>query len=583
MADNKIPTIAEEAGLPENWVPIDVAPIVPSRPPQLNPDSSSSSSAPPVGSLPPSYQQNADFVRNAYRGQSTPNLSLMPLGIQGNPATNAAIQSTSTTIATSVVAASGGSGGGGITSVGLTVPSELSVANSPLVPPGGTLILTWTPEPAGTVFSGSLPNLTGFQGTASGSASTPPPPTTVTMTPQTATSFGLVLINNGIAGPSGWTQVAVSQSNLWYKVISGTTPVSATSTGGFNHFIDMALFTGPAPGLVQSGGGGAPNNTTVTLPFTSANISGNTLVIAVSVNLGSGTDPVSIVVSDSKQNLYQQIVNHSEVIGIGGGLFGRFSNAIFVMTGCASGSNTVSVTVNGGTSSVNGSFVIAEFGPLAPGAGIPSFKVFSGAEIPPINLAIEGNGGVGGILPVSHGGTGVSTSTGTGSVVLSVSPTLTGTATLANEALTGIITKYNNINTVSNGVPSEYATVDLTGQTAAIATTTLYTISAIGAGQYRLSWNAKVTTAAGVSSTLGPLTITYTDPDGVVQTITAAAQSSAGVIETSDTGNSTTTVLLSHPLILNCRASTNIQYAFAYASNAANAMAYNLHLKLEAL
>jgi hypothetical protein len=105
MADNKTPTIAEEAGLPENWVPIDVAPIIPSRPPQLNPDSSSSSSAPPVGSLPPSYQQNADFVRNAYRGQSTPNLSLMPLGIQGNPSSNAGIQSTAKTIVTAAIAA----------------------------------------------------------------------------------------------------------------------------------------------------------------------------------------------------------------------------------------------------------------------------------------------------------------------------------------------------------------------------------------------------------------------------------------------------------------------------------------------
>lgn len=105
MGDNKSQTINEEAGLPDNFVPIDVAPIIPSRPPQLNPDSSSSSSAPPVGSLPPSYQQNADFVRNAYRGQSTPNLSLMPLGIQGNPSSNAGIQSTAKTIVSAAIAA----------------------------------------------------------------------------------------------------------------------------------------------------------------------------------------------------------------------------------------------------------------------------------------------------------------------------------------------------------------------------------------------------------------------------------------------------------------------------------------------
>jgi len=69
----------------------------------------------------------------------------------------------------------------------------------------------------------------------------------------------------------------------------------------------------------------------------------------------------------------------------------------------------------------------------------------------------------------------------------------------------------------------------------------------------------------------------------VVQTITAAAQNSAGTIETSDGGNSTTTVMLGIPLFLNCKASTNITYAFGYASNAAAAMNFNIHLKLEAL
>jgi hypothetical protein len=175
--------------------------------------------------------------------------------------------------------------------------------------------------------------------------------------------------------------------------------------------------------------------------------------------------------------------------------------------------------------------------------------------------------------------------TGTGTtVVLQNSATLTGVVNLPTVTLASTISNYNGIGTVSNGVPAEYATVDLTAQTAAKTTTTLYAVPAAGVGQYRVSWNAKITTVAGVSSTLGPLTIVYTDPDGVVQTITAAAQNSAGTIVISDsTGNSTTTVLLGIPLQLNCKASTNITYAFAYASNAANAMAYNLHIKLESL
>jgi len=129
-----------------------------------------------------------------------------------------------------------------------------------------------------------------------------------------------------------------------------------------------------------------------------------------------------------------------------------------------------------------------------------------------------------------------------------------------------------------SGVPITQAAVALTAQTASIGTTTLFAV--VTAGEYLLTWNSKVTTAAGVSSTLGPLTIVYTDPDSVVQTITAAAQIAAGTIATSSTGNSTTTVLLGIPLLLNCKASTNITYAMAYASNAASAMNYNLNIKL---
>lgn len=160
-------------------------------------------------------------------------------------------------------------------------------------------------------------------------------------------------------------------------------------------------------------------------------------------------------------------------------------------------------------------------------------------------------------------------------------PTISGVATLASATLSSTITSYNGIATVGNGVPSIVATVDLTGQTAAIGTTTLYTTT--NAGPFRLNWNAKVTTVAGVSSTLGALTIVYTDPDSVAQTITAPASIAAGTIATTSTGNTTTTVLLGMPLVLNCKTGTVISYAFGYASNAANAMNYNAHLRLESL
>lgn len=160
-------------------------------------------------------------------------------------------------------------------------------------------------------------------------------------------------------------------------------------------------------------------------------------------------------------------------------------------------------------------------------------------------------------------------------------PVISGVTAMASATLSSTITNYNGVATVGNGIASEVATVDLTAQTAAIGTTTLYTTPA--AGQYQLLWNAKITTAAGTSSTLGALTIVYTDPDGVAITITAPAFISAGTVATTSAANTTSTVLLGAPLLLNCKSATVISYAFGYASNAANAMNYNVHLRLESL
>lgn len=153
---------------------------------------------------------------------------------------------------------------------------------------------------------------------------------------------------------------------------------------------------------------------------------------------------------------------------------------------------------------------------------------------------------------------------------------LNGPLTLGN-----LLTKYNGIATVSNGIPAEYATIDLTGQTDSIGGTPIYVVPTDG--QYRLSWNAKITTAGGVSSTIGPLSVFYTDPDGITQNVTCLAQVSGGSLDKSDVGNSSDTFLLGIPMLLNCAASGTVSFNFAYASNPANDMAYNLHMTLERL
>lgn len=152
----------------------------------------------------------------------------------------------------------------------------------------------------------------------------------------------------------------------------------------------------------------------------------------------------------------------------------------------------------------------------------------------------------------------------------------------AQVSLTGKITKYNAITSVNGGVPNQIAAVNLLTQSAAIATT-LYAVPAAGAGQYRLNWNAKITRAATTSSILGGLTIVYTDPDGVVQTISAGAQQANGTLALTAVANTTTTVILGYSILLNCKASTNITYAFAYTSVGVTTMQYNINISLEDL
>lgn len=122
--------------------------------------------------------------------------------------------------------------------------------------------------------------------------------------------------------------------------------------------------------------------------------------------------------------------------------------------------------------------------------------------------------------------------------------------------------------------------VDLTAQSAAISATTLYAVPVSGAGIYRVSFYAKITTAASVSSVLGGTNgfqITYTDPtDSTNPTVTVADQLTnalnANNTITADCGS----------CVISAKASTNIQYAYDYTS-AGTAMVYKLSIKLEFL
>lgn len=153
----------------------------------------------------------------------------------------------------------------------------------------------------------------------------------------------------------------------------------------------------------------------------------------------------------------------------------------------------------------------------------------------------------------------------------------------------GKIAQYNNIATVSNGVPSELATIDRTGLQAAIADTAFYT--PVGTGLFRVSATLKVTQAAGTSSVLAGatgITIKYQDADDAVSStqVCHLANQAGNTITTSsgNTGNTTATKSMGG-CIINAKANVGITYACGYTSvpGVGSNMTYSIHLKIEAL
>jgi hypothetical protein len=160
--------------------------------------------------------------------------------------------------------------------------------------------------------------------------------------------------------------------------------------------------------------------------------------------------------------------------------------------------------------------------------------------------------------------------------------TIAGTA--ANLTLSGLLTNYNSIALVDNGLASEVGHLDLTAQNAAITATTIYTPTATG--RFRISVYEKVTTAASVSSILGGATgtvLTFTDgTDSVAQSITMGLDNQGGTLALTNSGNSTTTSLNGDAFIY-AKTGVPIQIAIGYSSTNAGEMIFALRATCEAL
>ena len=127
---------------------------------------------------------------------------------------------------------------------------------------------------------------------------------------------------------------------------------------------------------------------------------------------------------------------------------------------------------------------------------------------------------------------------------------------------------------ILNVAARKLALTSLTGQTASLSATALDT-GALAPGVYRVSYAARITTAASTSSSV---TITISWMDGNV----AQTQSGAAM-----TGNTTTTQQNASFLIHvgpNTLSSNDVvKYATTYASSGGTAMQYSLYVMVESL
>jgi len=464
---------------------------------------------------------------------------------------------------------------GGLSSVGLEMPPEFVVTNSPLTS-NGDLIVTKAVEGQNTVYAGptAISSFEGYGGTSGGTTAV-----SVSATPIDTATFGLYFQfsnNNTTGAPAGWTVMHTdSSSNSYYKNITGTDPVTVSQTlsAATNWVANLLLFKGTVPSVAQVKSAQTFAQSTATA-FSSNNTAGNTIVIVLQAYNTGGA--FTLKLTDTNGNVYENLTNNA--VGNGGGHPG-VQQSVFVCNNCVGGANTVNWS-GAGTASPPFllEIVMVEFGAFGTGNGLPFFRLLTEADIPllPISKLL-------GVLPVGNGGTGSDLSA-TGATHRFLKQASAGAAITVTEvdvgdlAGAGKLTFYNGQTLVDNGVPSEFAHINNTAQAADVSISNIFSPLFI-TGLFRISFYQYVTQAASSTSTLPDLLIQWVDGNsGVTQSQTFVSGSPSA---------NTTTTGFSGSQIIWAQTGSAVKYqtgaTTAYASSGVTPMQYSTHIKIEAL